>query len=154
VAAAILGSAESNRRAVQDAYITLLGRRADPTGSATFTAMLDAGIADEIARASIAGSPEYFQRATGTREAGPADGVRLDTLHGCARGRRPSGTRSTRSGEWNKNRSAVSTLPLASRATRANDGKCSRQVSTRPEASPSTKAVSSCRATASSAPNT
>ena len=67
VAAAILGSAESNLREVQDSYRTLLGRQADPIGSAAFTALLNAGISDEIARAFIAGSQEYFQRATGTR---------------------------------------------------------------------------------------
>jgi hypothetical protein len=63
VARAILASPESNTREVQGIYLELLRRDADPAGLAGFVAAANSGVSDEVIRAQIAGSPEYFARS-------------------------------------------------------------------------------------------
>ncbi len=62
VAAAVLGSLESDMDEVQALFHQLLRRNADPTGLSAFTDALQRGTANEAVLALIAGSDEYFGR--------------------------------------------------------------------------------------------
>jgi len=54
----VLSSRESEQDLVQNYYESILHRAADPSGLATFTTALAAGIRDEVVLAMLAGSDE------------------------------------------------------------------------------------------------
>jgi hypothetical protein len=64
VAQGVLSSLESNVREVQGLYRGLLRRDADETGLTTFVGAANAGVSNEVIAARIAGSDEYFLRAS------------------------------------------------------------------------------------------
>ncbi len=62
VAAAVLRSAESDRREVQALYRRYLRRDPDPVGHDALTGLLQRGLSNELILALVVGSEEYFSR--------------------------------------------------------------------------------------------
>jgi hypothetical protein len=62
VAAAILGSLESDRLEVESLYRAFLHRRADSGGLDVFGRALQQGVSNEQVLSIIVGSDEYFSR--------------------------------------------------------------------------------------------
>ena len=75
-------SVEYRARQVQNIYVALLGRHADPAGLNNAVAFLGQGGTIEQLKSAILGSPEFFQNRGGGNNAGS-----LNALYGTVLGR-------------------------------------------------------------------